>query len=44
MIETYSKTEDRGEIVIDEERYANYKEDYKKAVLAAIEKEKQSHE
>ena len=44
MIETYSKAEDRGEIVIDEERYANYKEDYKKAVLAAIEKEKQSHE
>ncbi len=31
-------------VVIDESKYANYKDEYKNAVLAAIEKEKQSHE
>ncbi|MBE6555213.1 MAG: L-aspartate oxidase [Ruminococcaceae bacterium] len=44
MTEGYSAVEDRDEIVIDESQYANYKEEYQKAVLAAIEKEKQSHE
>lgn len=32
------------EITIDESKYKNYKEEYKEAVLAAIEKEKNSHE
>ena len=32
------------EIAVDEAKYANYKEEYKKAVLAAIEKERKSHE
>ena len=44
MIENYSKAEFDEEITINPEDYNNYKEEYKKAVLAAIEKEKQSHE
>ena len=44
MTEQYSAIEDRGETVIDEAQYMNYKEEYKTAVLAAIEKEKNSHE
>ena len=32
------------EITIDETQYQNYKEEYKEAVLAAIEKERLSHE
>ena len=32
------------EITVDESKYENYKEEYKAAVLAAIEKEKNSHE
>ena len=41
---TYSETANEEEPIIDESKYANYKEEYKKAVLEAIEKEKQSHE
>jgi L-aspartate oxidase len=33
-----------GEIAVDASKYANYKEEYKAAVLAAIEKERMSHE
>jgi L-aspartate oxidase len=33
-----------SEINIDETKYQNYKEEYKAAVLAAIEKERMSHE
>ncbi|MBQ7381340.1 MAG: L-aspartate oxidase [Clostridia bacterium] len=44
MTETYSKAAEGGEPVIDEAQYANYEEEYKTAVLAAIEKEKNSHE
>ena len=32
------------EITIDQSRYQNYKEEYKAAVLAAIEEERNSHE
>ena len=44
MTQEYSATEDKGETVIDEAQYTNYKEKYKQAVLTAIEKEKISHE
>ncbi len=44
MIENYSQSEYSKEISINAEDYENYKEEYKKAVLAAIEKEKLSHE
>jgi len=40
----YTEAEFSQSIVIDENKYANYKEEYKNAVLTAIEKEKQSHE
>ena len=40
----YVKTLNDREIQIDETRYDNYREEYKKSVLAAIEKEKMSHE
>ena len=42
--EGYSKIEDNAEIVIDEKQYENYEEEYKSAVLAAIEKEKMRNE
>ena len=32
------------EITVDESKYVNYKEEYKADVLAAIEKERSSHE
>lgn len=32
------------EITVDETKYVNYQEEYKAAVLAAIEKERLSHE
>ncbi len=44
MIENYSESGYSKEIYINTEDYKNYKEEYKKAVLAAIEKEKLSHE
>ena len=40
----YSELKNDTEIIIDKSKYANYKEEYKQAVLAAIEKEKLSHE
>lgn len=42
--EGYSKIEDNAETVIDEKQYENYEEEYKSAVLAAIEKEKMKNE
>ena len=44
MIEGYTSVTSCTEMTIDESRYANYKEEYKEAVLSAIEKEKNSHE
>ncbi len=44
MAGSYSEADCRPEVDIDEKKYENYKEEYKAAVLTAIEKEKQSHE
>ena len=44
ITDKYSEAEYASETVIDENTYKNYKEEYKQAVLAAIEKEKMSHE
>ena len=44
MIEEYTALTTDEEITIDEAKYANYKEEYKEAVLAAIETERLSHE
>ena len=44
ICESYEPLEDYTEITVDESKYRNYKEEYKAAVLAAIEKEKSSHE
>lgn len=44
IIDGYTKALNDREILIDETRYNNYQEAYKKSVLAAIEKEKMSHE
>ena len=44
IMDGYSKAAYDRELLIDETQYAHCKEDYKKAVLAAIEKEKMSHE
>ena len=44
IIEGYEPLTDKSEITVDESKYVNYKEEYKAAVLAAIEKEKNSHE
>ena len=44
IIDGYLSISDNTEIVVDESKYQNYKEEYKAAVLAAIEKEKLSHE
>ena len=41
---TDSEAELPATVTVDETEYANYREEYKKAVLAAIEKEKNSHE
>ena len=43
IMEDYTVLTADTEIVIDEAKYENYKEEYKAAVLAAIEKEKHSH-
>ena len=40
----YTSSDAQKQTVIDEAKYKNYKEEYKKAVLAAIEKERSSHE
>ena len=44
IIEGYEPLTDKSEITVDESKYVNYKEEYKTAVLAAIEKERMSHE
>ena len=44
IAETYSRAVQPAERPLHEEQYENYEEAYKNAVLAAIEKEKQSHE
>ena len=44
IIEGYEPLTDETEVIIDETKYANYQEEYKAAVLAAIEKERMSHE
>ena len=44
IIEGYELLTDKSEITVDESKYVNYKEEYKAAVLAAIEKERMSHE
>ena len=44
ITEGYEPLTEEAEITVDESKYVNYKEEYKAAVLAAIEKEKMSHE
>ena len=44
IIEEYTEIKADKEIVIDESEYINYKEEYKKAVLAAIERERKNNE
>ena len=44
IMKSYSEIKPEREITVDKEKYANYKEEYKKAVLSAIEKEKMSRE
>lgn len=44
ITDNYVETELQKEIVIDSRQYEGYAEKYKEAVLAAIEKEKNSHE
>ena len=44
IIEGYKPLTDEIVITIDETKYANYQEEYKAAVLAAIEKERKNHE
>ena len=44
LISGYSETSKPEAFEIDEKKYENYKEEYKKLVLSAIEKEKKSHE
>ena len=44
IMDGYTMLETKPEITIDETKYQNYKEEYKAAVLAAIEKERLSHE
>ncbi len=42
--DNYTKTQPQKEVIIDTAQYDGYAEKYKQAVLAAIEKEKNSHE
>ena len=44
IIEGYEPLTDEIVIAIDETKYANYQEEYKASVLAAIEKERKKHE
>ncbi|MBQ9746304.1 MAG: L-aspartate oxidase [Clostridia bacterium] len=44
IIEEYTEIKADKEIVIDESKYTNYKEEYKEAVLAAIERERKNNE
>ena len=44
MMDGYEVLASDAEVIIDKAKYQNYKEEYKAAVLAAIEKERLSHE
>ena len=44
IMDGYESLTDETEVTVDETKYENYKEEYKAAVLAAIEKERLSHE
>ncbi len=44
LMSHYEKAAERGEFSVDIDQYQNYKEEYKTAVLAAIEKERNNHE
>ena len=44
IIQEYTALADGTAVIIDESKYKNYKEEYKEAVLAAIEKERLNHE
>ena len=44
VTEGYTGITSNKEIIINEAQYKNYKEEYKEAILAAIEKEKTNHE
>ncbi|MBE6600921.1 MAG: L-aspartate oxidase [Ruminococcaceae bacterium] len=44
MTEGYEPLTDKPEVTVDKTKYENYQEEYKAAVLAAIEKERLSHE
>jgi len=44
IMDGYTTLTTEKKITIDKEQYKNYKEEYKKAVLAAIEEERTSHE
>ncbi len=44
IVEDYAPSAYAKQVVINEENYKNYKEEYKETVLTAIEKERNSHE
>ena len=44
IMDGYTAVPKDSEVTVDETKYQNYKEEYKAAVLAAIEKERMSHE
>ena len=44
IMDDYTAVAKDSEVTVDETKYQNYKEEYKAAVLAAIEKERMSHE
>ena len=44
MTDTYTKVRYDKEITVDKKYYKNYEENYKKAILAEIERERKEHE
>ena len=44
IMDGYTAVAKNSDVTVDETKYQNYKEEYKAAVLAAIEKERMSHE
>jgi L-aspartate oxidase len=44
IMDGYTALTNDVQVTVDESKYKNYKEEYKAAVLAAIEKERLSHE
>ena len=44
IMDGYTAVAKESDVTVDETKYQNYKEEYKAAVLAAIEKERMSHE